>query len=378
MYEDIDFYSLSNREKRKLINNKRVVSSTSILSELPEDNPPVRVFEKSVEELILDKLEKGIYSISELQKEFDIRRKDIENILVKFRGWSKFIGGKSFKIELLQERKGVIRVKRVNGIENNYKLEKIPFFARVADPTLGISLLNLEERLMELPVIKHIPNYEKSNLDKEYSMIIGDFWGIDPQEIFDFIIEYDRKYVETTLLPLPILKSKEEYKKVDKRLKQADKFYKRLNIKSKNINEVGDYFINKAKRRNEGIFAYQLTFIDLADLKRHSKLENPSLISEINSWIDKIIKILDPNYEFKKDLETEKKVYDENNLKTNEILNILSNQPKFVDEIYNSLPPIVKADKDIGEIEELLETLNEIGMVEKNIVNEKNCYKSVN
>jgi hypothetical protein len=148
--DDIDFYSLSETKQRRLVHNKRVATTDQLLKELPEGKPAVRIFDRSLDQLVLDQMEQGQYTIEELANRFSVQAADVRRILHKYRrrGSDDFTN-ENFKLNLLEERHGVIRGVDSDGRSLYYTLQTIPFFARVVDPTLMFSLLGLEEYVEE-------------------------------------------------------------------------------------------------------------------------------------------------------------------------------------------------------------------------------------
>jgi hypothetical protein len=113
--DDLDFYSLSETKQRRLVHNKRVATTGQLLNELPEGRPAVRIFERSLDQLVLDELEQGQYTIEELANHFGVQPDNVRRILHKYRrrGSDNFTS-ENFKLNLLEERHGVVR-----GVDSN-------------------------------------------------------------------------------------------------------------------------------------------------------------------------------------------------------------------------------------------------------------------
>jgi len=376
--EDIDFYSLSTQEQRQLVHNKRVASTDHLLSEVPEDEQPVRVFENSLENLVLDTLERGRYSTNELAEKFGVRDDDIRRILHKYRrrGADDFTS-ESFKLNLLVNRDAVIRAKETRGSAHYYTLETIPYFARIADPTLALSLLNIDNRLTDFPHLTDaIPAGKASQIDEEYALVIGDFWGIEPQEVFDYITDYDRKYIETSLLPFPIVDDTDEYDSVASRFKQSDGVYKRFRAGADAVDRVGDNFADVAERGNPGIRLYQVTSIDLADLKWYAEREEPSLLTKVDEWIDIVIQTLDPDQASETTTSTGDDASDTMIAIEEEVLTALSDDLQTPAEIHGALPSLVQSETTVEDVREALEMLARNGLITKNVVEGTTQYDS--
>ncbi len=379
MHDSIDFYDLSSSKQRRLIRNRRVATTNRLLREIPEGEPPVRVFEKSVEELILDHLEKGRYSNAELAKEFSIQEMHVRQIVNKYRRrGSDNLTSESFKYNLLTGRDGVIRVKDIEGNAFYYTLEKIPFFARVVDPMLGVSLLSIDERIQDFPLLaSHIPAGKASDLDETYAMLIGDFWGIDQQEVFDFITDFDRKYIDTALMPFPVVDAPGEYDRVTSRFKQHNDIHNWYRNPEKSINKVGKDFTDIVERGNPGIRMYQLTYLELADLRWYAETKDPELLQTINDWTDTIVETLHPDTDTTDDSSTSNETETTETISIDdEVLSVLDEDFQTSVEIFESLPAMVQAETTQEEVHNSLEQLAGLGIIKKEIENGNTKYNT--
>lgn len=369
MYEDIDFYSLSHAKKRQLLNNKRVATADTLLSAIPEGKPAVRIFEKSLEELLLDRLERGRYTTAGLAEEFNVEQQTVRQIINKYRrrGSDDFTN-ESFKYNLLTDRHGVIRVKDVTGQTFHYTLEKLPYFARLVDPTLGVSLMNFTDRMGEFPrLLENIPGGTATELDETYAVLLADFWGIEPQEVFDYITQFDREYVDTALMPFLIIDSSEEYDYVRARFHQHPEVYKRFRNLDRSIDSVGGDFVNVAERGYAGIEMYQLVCIDLADLRWSAEALDPVLLRKIDEWVDAVIQTLDPEQDMA-DSRPANEAYGETQVSIDdEVLSALSNEFQSATDVYESLSPLDRSETTVQEVKESLEMLAGLGVITREL-----------
>lgn len=372
MISDIDFHNLPVEKQRRLIKSDRVATTDCLLDEIPDEKVPLRVFEKSLGELILDLLESGQYSLADIAEEFNVQVQDVRNIIQSYRKRSKHdFKGRYTKFSLLQERSGVIRVGKDDGRTSYYTLEKIPYFARLVDPTLCVSLLNIDKRLEEFPELTgRIPADKAAGIDEEYALVIGDFWGIDPQEVFDQITKYGRKYVETNLMPFPVVEAKDEYKSVENRFRQPDSTYNRFRIDESAIENLGQHFLQRANKQQVGIVGYQQTAIEFADLKWYAQLKKPRLLRTVNAWFEKILQTLNPEIEpvLGSDignLGTGDEKMDDDISVDDRVLSVLSTEPQSEREIHESLSPVVAETTEIEEIHNALERLADLGVIRK-------------
>ncbi|WP_336365137.1 hypothetical protein [Halalkalicoccus salilacus] len=375
MYRDVDFYGLSEEEQQRLIRGKRVTTSDGLLREIPKGRPAVRIFEESLENLILKCLESGRYSIHELADEFGIEENDVRQIINKFRrhGRDDFTG-ESFKYNLLSEWNGVIRVKNMSQRHFEYSLETIPFFARIADPTLVLSLLEVEEQLFDLPVMAEgIPSNTASELDEIYALLFGEFWDIDPQAIFDEITNYERTYVETSLAPLPSVRALTEYEKIRSRFAQPDTVYNRFRNLEKSIRGISEEFTEIMNRGQPGVRMYQAVSIELFDMLRAAKLEDPRLVLKVEEAINNVASALDP--EADNSVGTEEGMPGEIALE-DEILAVLDEDWMTAEQVYNELPADVQMVSPQDSVQEALDEHAALGMISSRINGEDVEYSS--
>ena len=358
----MDFHNLSEEEQRRLIRSKRVATSAKLLKEIPDSRPAVRIFEKSLEKLTLERLESGRYTIHELAEEFDVDENDVRKIINKFRrhGRDDFTG-ESFKYNLLSEWNGVIRVKNASGGRFQYSLTTIPFFARIVDPTLMVSLLDAEEKLLDFPIVaKQIPPNTASELDETYALLFGDFWGIDPQEIFDEITDYERTYVETSVCPLPIVKAAAQYGKVRDRFAQPNTVYDRFRNLEESIERVNEEFTEIARRGQPGVRTYQAVGVDFFDMLRAAELEDTRLVLVAKKAIGNVITFLHPSSV--NSVENEDDTPEEITLE-DEIMAVLDEDWMTADQVYDELPADIHMVSPEESVRETLNTQVALGVI---------------
>lgn len=363
--DDVDFYSLSETKQRRLVHNKRVATTGQLLNELPEGRPAVRIFERSLDQLVLDELEQGQYTIGELANHFGVQPDDVRRILHKYRrrGSDNFTS-ENFKLNLLEERHGVVRGVDSNGRSLYYTLQTIPFFARVVDPTLMFSLLGLDEYIDTLPhIAENIPGGKATELDEDYAFVIAEYWNIKPEEVFEYLIEFDRGYVDTSLLPLPYIEDDEQYERVSRRFRQVDEVYRMFRGTSDHVQEVGDEFIGRVEQNQAGIATYQVTSIDFADFGWYvDQSGDYALHNVIEDWVEQIAESLHPDQSV---MSVDDSMEDaEINLR-DEIQLILSEKPQTPAEIHDGLPRDVRLGTDQSEVKTALERLANTGVISK-------------
>ncbi|SDK19710.1 hypothetical protein SAMN05216226_1404 [Halovenus aranensis] len=371
--DDVDFYSLSETKQRRLVHNKRVATTDQLLNELPKGKPAVRIFERSLDQLVLDKLEQGQYTIEELANHFSVQPADVRRILHKYRrrGSDDFTN-ENFKLNLLEERHGVIRGVDSDGRSLYYTLQTIPFFARVVDPTLMFSLLGLDEYVNTLPhIAEHIPGGKVTELDEDYAFVIGEYWNIDPEEVFEYLTEFDRAYIDTSLLPLPYIEDDEHYERVSRRFRQFEGVYRMFRGTSDHIQEVGEEFIGRIEQNQVGIATYQVMSIDFADFEWYVDQSGDNVLhNEIGDWIDQIARSLHPD-EPTTDIDDSTEDT-EINLR-DEIQLILSEKRRTPAEIYEELPRDIQLGTDQSEVKAVLERLANTGVISKK--NEESVFQ---
>jgi len=362
---DADFYSLSKTKQRRLVHNKRVATTDQLLNELPKGKPAVRIFERSLDQLVLDQLEQGQYTIEELANHFSVLPADVRRILHKYRrrGSDDFTN-ENFKLNLLEERHGVIRGVDSDGRALYYTFQTIPFFARVVDPTLMFSLLGLDEYVDTLPhIAEHIPSGKATELDEDYAFVIGEYWNIDPEEVFEYLTEFDRAYVDTSLLPLPYIEEDEHYERVSRRFRQVEGVYRMFRGTSDHVQEVGEEFMRRVEQNQAGIATYQVMSIDFADFEWYvDQSGDYALHNVIGDWVERIARSLHPDEPV---MDVDDSMEDtEINLR-DEIQLILSEKPRTPAEIHDELPRDVQLGTDQSEIKAVLERLSNTGVISK-------------
>ena len=363
--DDVDFYSLSETKQRRLVHNKRVATTDQLLKELPEGQPAVRIFERSLDQIVLDQLEQGQYTIEELASHFSVQSANIRRVLHKYRrrGADDFTN-ENFKLNLLEERHGVIRGVDSKGRSLYYTLQTIPFFARVVDPTLMFSLLGLDEYVDTLPhIAENIPGGKATELDEDYAFVIGEYWNIDPEEVFEYLTEFDRAYVDTSLLPLPYVEDDEHYERVSRRFRQVEEVYRMFRGTSDHVQEVGEEFMDRVEQNQAGIATYQVTSIDFADFEWYVDQSGDYVLHNvIGDWVEQIARSLHPD-EPAMDVDDSMKDA-EINLR-DEIQLILSENPRTPAEIHDELPRDVQLGTDQSDVKAVLERLANTGVIRK-------------
>jgi len=364
MYSDIDFYKLSSPEQRRLIRNKRAATSEGLLKEIPDGRPAVRVFEKALEDLILDRLDAGRYTINGLASEFEVSATDIRQIVNKYRrrGQDDFTG-EDFAYNILTKRNGVVRVKHAEGRAFHYSLETIPYFARIADPTLVQSLLFFDRYRSEFPVmIEDVPAEMATEIDEMYALLLADFWDIELQDIFDEITEYPRTYVETSLLPLPILDAPEKYEQVRERFSQSDTVYNRFRDIEQSAEKIGEDFRSLVERGQPGIRMYQVVSVEFADLRRAAQENEEPSMSAVDEQIKRVISTLTPNTGGPPDIDGQDS---EKTSLEDEIMVVLDEDWRTPEEVFEALPAVFQAAASVKEVRGELDRLSGLGIISK-------------
>lgn len=362
--DTVDFYSLSEAEQRRLVRNRRVATTDRLLNEVPENRPAVRIFEKALDHLVLDRLEHGTYKITDLADYFGVRTRDVRQTLHKYRrrGYSGFTK-ENAKVNLLIDRYGVIRGTSSEGMSLYYTLETIPYFARVLDATLGFSLLDFADRLDDFPrVVESIPSGQATELDEDYAYVVGDHWGIDPEEVFHYLTEFEREYIETALLPLPKVAATDENDRVARRFRQADHVYNMYRVDSEDVDRTANDYLTRFGNEPPGIAAYQAMSIDFADLLWYAQFAGDNSVEKrVDKRLDDIAGTLHPDREPDENYD-ERTDDPEVDLK-DEIRLALSQTPKTVDEIYESIPRDVQVGIDETEITEIVQRMANTGII---------------
>lgn len=268
MVSSEEFYELPKEDQRELVEERRVILDQDPVTEVPEYGIPIRILDKPLITAIFDRLQNGRYTVSELADEIGVGDKHVRNVINQHRH-------RRFE-NLLEMYDSVLRAKDIRGPTLVYSLEAIPYFARLLDPTLGCSLLGWNESLQErFESTDWIPAGKVTEIDEDYAWVISNFWDLDSDETFDYITEFDRRYVDTELGPLPVARGEEEYENVRNRLVEAENAYaRRKGIDESTAGEKIESFEVEHARGGGGMGFYQslsLTFFDLLEYTRHEE-----------------------------------------------------------------------------------------------------------
>lgn len=282
-----EFYELPREEQQRLVSERRVIVDQQPVSELPEDRVPIRVLEKPLTSEIFERLQQGRYTVSELADEIGIRNKDVRTILNRYRH-------QNFG-ELLKQYHAVLRAKDNQGPSLVFSLESIPYFARIADPTLMCSLLEIREPLSNrFESTEWIQEGSSVEMDKEYAYGIADFWRFPTDDVVDYMRGFERQYIYTDLGVLAIVKDGQQYEKIKDRLSESESAYaRRKGIDEATTRTKLDPFRERRSNSPEDIEFYQSLSLTLFDLLEYARHEDPPLQGSIEGQIEEVIGWLD-------------------------------------------------------------------------------------
>ncbi|ELZ21000.1 hypothetical protein C477_05862 [Haloterrigena salina JCM 13891] len=226
------------------------------------------------------------------------------------------------------------------------------------------SLLGLDEYVDTFPhIAEHIPSGKATELDEDYAFVIGEYWNIDAEEVFEYLTEFDRAYVDTSLLPLPYIEDDEHYERVSRRFRQVDEVYRMFRGTSDHVQEVGEEFMGRVEQNQAGIATYQVMSIDFADFEWYvDQSGDYALHNVIGDWVEQITRSLHPD---EPSMDVDDSIEDaEINLR-DEIQLILSEKPRTPAEIHDELPRDVQLGTEQSEIKAVLERLANTGVISK-------------
>lgn len=212
----------NNRQIRKLIHNRQVVSNGRLVIQYEQFNPEsYRILDQPLAILITDELIRGSWTIEELADKFGIDNNDIRNVLLPLMGDSDpFKGGYIPRRTGRDDREG----HRINA---RYSYVPIPINARIFDPILGFSLLGWKSFLKESNSSLFIST--TSELDLQYCEKISSFWEIPPQKVHDYYSKEKIQFIPSVYGILPVLESDEIYSSIKKKIEeQPDLLSKRF------------------------------------------------------------------------------------------------------------------------------------------------------
>jgi len=281
------FYKLSHPRPRTVVDERRVILNQDPVREVPEYGVPIRILDESLTTAIFDRLRKSRYTVAELTDEIGVRDKHVRNVINQHRH-------RRFE-KLLNEYNAVLRAKDTRGPALVYSLESIPYFARVMDPTLGCSLLGWNDEFVErFDATEWIPDSKVTEIDEDYAWVVANYWELDPDDTFDYITGFERRYVETTFGPLPVLEGNEKYQNVRSRLTEAEGAYtRRKGIDETTPREEVDSFAHEHAKGAEGILFYQSLSVTLFDLLEYARYEEPSIRDAIEEQLDVVLEWVD-------------------------------------------------------------------------------------
>jgi hypothetical protein len=256
--------------------------------DIPQYGAPIKILDTTFTAAIFDRLQNSRYTVSELADEIGVRDKHVRSAIRKHRH-------RRFE-KLLDEYNAVLRAKDNRGAALVYSLESIPYFARVMDPTLSCSLLRWSDQLVEqLEVTEWIPARKVTEIDEDYAWVISNYWGLDPDDTFDFITEFERRYVETAFGPLPLVSNIEKYERVRHRLAEAKNAYaRRKGIDCTTPREKVDTFADEHAKGVGGMGFYQSLSLILFDLLEYARNEDPSIQDAIEDQLDVVLEWMQP------------------------------------------------------------------------------------
>lgn len=289
MVSSEEFYALSQEEQQKLVEERRVIVNQNPVRDIPQYGAPIKILDTTFTAAIFDRLQNSRYTVSELADEIGVRDKHVRNTINKHRH-------RRFE-KLLDEYNAVLRAKDNRGAALVYSLESIPYFARVMDPTLSCSLLGWNDQLVDqLDVTEWIPAKKVTEIDEDYAWIISNYWDLDPDDTFDFITELERRYVETSFGPLPLVSNTEKYETVRSRLTEAENTYsRRKEIDETTPKKKVDTFAGNFAKGVGGMCFYQSFSLILFDLLEYAHHEDPSIQDVVENQIDVMLEWLEPD-----------------------------------------------------------------------------------
>jgi hypothetical protein len=127
-----EFYARQYAEQERLVSDRHVVVNGEIATSVPDPEQTIHIFERPVEDEIVERLQRGHYTIEDLSSEFPLEKRHVDSIVSEFRYRPQHI---------LSSYKSTVRVVDTDGAAYVYTVEPLPFEVRVWDPTLGGYLL---------------------------------------------------------------------------------------------------------------------------------------------------------------------------------------------------------------------------------------------
>ncbi|RDZ36107.1 hypothetical protein C5B86_19795, partial [Haloferax sp. Atlit-19N] len=168
------------------------------------------------------------------------------------------------------------------------------------------------------------------------------------------------------LMPFPVVDALDEYDRVTSRFKQHNDIHNWYRNPEKSVDTVGKDFMDVVERGNPGIRMYQLTYLELADLRWYAETKDPELLQTINDWTDTIVETLHPDIDVTDDSSTGSETGTTDTISIDdEVLSVLDEEFQTLVEIFESLPAMVQAETTQEEVHNSLEQLAGLGIIKK-------------
>jgi len=199
-----------------LLADLRVICNQRIVRTLSEfDKTSYRILDSPIDELILDDLKSGAWTIEELSNKYGIEHRQIDDLV-------HYVIKKQDVLDLGYLPRRVGRDDRKgHRTKIRYSLIPIPLQARIFDPTLGISLHNWYSLLNE-----NFPEYAFENQDDilftSYSRFISESWDVPVEKVEKYLYQEDVFFVNTIFGPLPVILKDEIYHEIRESLHEEE------------------------------------------------------------------------------------------------------------------------------------------------------------
>ncbi len=238
-----EFHSLSRNEQQELVREGHVLVNGTIASCIPDPQSKIHIFDKPVEDEIIQTLQRGHYTVEGLVEKFPVKKRVIKSIVFDLRHRPQ---------NLLGNYHSVVRVTDTKGASYVYTVETLPFEVRIWDPTLCWHLLEHNESIQ-------IPEFPFDKISwttgrEEFVKHTSEYWGIPesdlPEEPYQGI-----SFANSALGPLPMSVQQDE-PEVRERVRDVNEAYKRRKFDENNIKHSISY-LKSLCRRNPSLAAFQ-------------------------------------------------------------------------------------------------------------------------
>jgi hypothetical protein len=257
-----EFYSLSHRKQKELVESGHVVTDGQLADEIPpQTKTDIYVFETPITDQVVEMLKQGQYKTREIEPEVLLNRESLDDLLSELR---------YNRLETMWEYKGVVRAAGKDGAANIYTVDPLPFEVRTLDPTLSGHLL-LSSDITPDETVSTDSTSSNSGFS-EYAERVEEYWGLPESELRSKV-DSETTFVDSTLGPLPMASDFPSADDVQSRILDVEPAYVHKQYNPGKVH-YGICLRKSRVRRNPSLPAFQEFASYLADVYQYARLES--------------------------------------------------------------------------------------------------------